>query len=239
MNEKMEDVYRLRVSDYNCYDKLTPFSVLDIFQDIAGKHANTYGMSFEELIRENMIWVLLRVKYKVIKNIPLYSKVKTITWPKQKGLVDFDREFQILSLEDEVIINGISKWVVLNSETRKIIPAKHIEYNASIPSDILFEGKFDKIPDFDILNFNKYDYKVEFCDLDHNGHVNNAKYAVMVLNAIKMKANEEIDEFEINFINEVRGEKVISLYYNKENNHYLIKAICEDKVIFTCKIKLK
>ena len=238
MNEKMYDAYRLRVSDYTCHDTLAPFAVLDIFQDIAGKHANTYGMSFEELLNQNMIWVLLRVKYKVVKSIPLYSKVNAVTWPKKKGLVDFDREFQILSEENEVMVNGISKWVVVNSQTRKIIPAKHIEYKASIPEDSLFD-KFDKIKDFDITGLNRYDYNVEFCDLDHNGHVNNAKYAVMVLNALKLTKEEIIDEFEINFVHEVRGQKQISLFYYKEDNNYFIKAICEENTVFLCKLILK
>lgn len=239
MNEKMSDIYRLRVLDYTRYDTLAPFAILDVFQDIAGKHANTYGMSFENLIDNNQIWVLLRVKYQVIKNIPLYSKIKAITWPKEKGLVDFDREFQIIDEENNVVINGISKWVILDANTRKIIPAKHIEYKASIPSDSLFNDKFNKLTNFSIENLKPYEYQVEFCDLDHNGHVNNAKYAIMVLNALKLKQDELIKEFQIDFIHEVRGYKKIFLYYYFENKTYYVKALCEDYIVFICKIEIQ
>ena len=35
----------------------------------------------------NLIWVLLRTKYEVIKNPPLYSTVTVSTWPKEKGKI--------------------------------------------------------------------------------------------------------------------------------------------------------
>lgn len=236
MDEKLTDYFRLKVLDYTCHDLLAPHGVLDIFQDISGKHANQYGMSFEELINKNMIWVLLRVKYRVIKNIPLYSKVKVTTYPKKKGLVDFDRETIIYSLDDEVLIEGISKWVVLDATTRKIIPAKHIEYNALCPSDSIFNDKFEKIKDIDINDAFHYQCKVEFCDVDHNNHTNNAKYACMVLNALRLKQENDIKEFEINFVNESKLDDVIDLYYKKIDNYYIVKAISNEKVIFMSKV---
>ena len=69
---------------------------------------------FEELINKNMIWVLLRVKYRVIKNIPLYSKVKVTTYPKKKGLVDFDRETQIEDLNGQ--LNRLTQRLNSNTE---------------------------------------------------------------------------------------------------------------------------
>lgn len=236
MEEKLKEFYRLKYLDFTCYDVIAPHGVLDIFQDIAGKHSESYGMSFDEMMASNMIWVLLRIKYRVIKNVPLYSKVNAITWPKKKGLVDFDRETIITDLEGNTLIEGISKWIVLDATTRKIIPARHIEYNALCPDDSIFNDKFDKIKDFNIEGLSKQTYTVQFCDVDHNGHTNNAKYATMVLNVLCLKQDEVIKEFEINFVNESHLGDEIDLYYMKENNTYLVKGISKGKTIFLSKL---
>ena len=239
MSDKLNEFYRLKYLDFTCYDTIAPHGVLDVFQDIAGKHSESYGMSFAELYSKNMIWVLLRVKYKVVNNVPLYSKINVTTWPRKKGLVDFDRETQICDLEGNVLINGISKWVILDSNTRKIIPAKHIEYSAETSDETNFEGKFDRLKDFDVTGLIPNSYKIEFCDTDHNGHTNNAKYSTLMLNALRLKENEIIDEFQIDFIHESYLDDVINVYFIKVDNYYLAKGISNNNTIFISKIILK
>ena len=238
IKEKYEQQYKLKVADYICYDYLAPHGVLDIFQDVAGLHSNTYNMSYEEMLKDNKIWVLCRVKYKVIKPIGLYANINVTTYPKVKGLVDFDRE-TIISNNGEDCIIGISKWLVIDATTRKIIPAKRIEFKGPSPKDSLFNDKFEKIKDFDINGKNHYVTKVEFCDIDHNGHCNNACYAKMVLNAINLSKQEEITDFEINYEHESYLHDTLDMYYYKEGNTYFIKALCDEKSIFLCKIVVK
>ena len=186
-----------------------------------------------------MIWVLMRVKYKVIKNIPLYSKVNATTWPRKKGLVDFDRETIICDLNGDTLIAGISKWVILDANTRKIIPAKYVPYNAETSDETNFDDKFLKLKEFNVEGTNSYQYKVEFCDTDHNGHTNNAKYATMLLNALRLKEDEVIDEFQIDFIHESHLDDIITIYFYKENNCYYAKAVANDNCIFLSKILIK
>lgn len=238
MESKLYNKYPLRACDFTRHDNLSPYAILDIFQDIAGKHSNSYGMTFENLMKSNQIWVLLRVKYKVIKQPSLYTNVIAITYPKKKSLVDFDREFQLVDENGDVLINGISKWVILNAMTRKIIPCKYIDFNAPIPEDSLFNDKFDRLKDFNVDYLNKYEYKVAFADIDHNGHVNNTKYAIMILNAINLNKNQEIDEFEINYISEVKENSIVNIYYYYQDNNYYVKGVCLDSTCFLASLKI-
>ena len=75
-------------------------------------------------------------------------------------------------------------------------------------------------------------------DLDHNGHVNNIKYGVYILNALSLTKDEKIKEFEINYINELHYKETLSIYYIKENNTYNIKAMVDDKLIFIAKLNV-
>ena len=72
-------------------DELSPFSILNYFQDIAGIHADKIGLSHEELIKNDLVWVVLRNKYEIIKMPSINQKVILKTWPHQKGKIDFDR----------------------------------------------------------------------------------------------------------------------------------------------------
>ncbi len=239
MKTKFSDNYRLKIVDYTCYDQFSPYGVLDVLQDIAGKHSTTFGMAYGDLIVKNQIWVLVRIKYKVLKQIPLFAKLKVVTWPKNKGLVDFDRETQILDENGDIVVNAISKWVIVDVNTRKIIPAKHIEFKGQCLDETNFNEPFTKLPDFEINNCQKYTTKVQFCDIDHNGHANNAKYTNYILNAIKLKEDEIIDKFQIEFVHECYLDDVLNLYYYKEDNIYHIKALKNTDTVFICKIELK
>ena len=50
MGAKLTECFRLKYLDFTCYDILAPHGILDIFQDIAGKHSESCGMSFDEMI---------------------------------------------------------------------------------------------------------------------------------------------------------------------------------------------
>ena len=240
MEKKLTQNYHLRVTDYNLYDHITAYCILDLLQDVAGKHCDSYAMSYEELINQNMAWVLVRTSFEILKPIKLHEVLKVTTWPRNKGLVDFDRETIMQDQSGDVVIKATSKWLIINYVTRRIIPAKHINYEAPCPdpSEYIYDHDAKKVSDFDITNCSLYQYKIEYNDLDHNGHVNNARYAYMLANAIKLKENELIKSFSINYVHESHLDDIINIYYLKDNKLYLVKGICDNQIIFIAELEL-
>ena len=97
-----EKEFELRISDFDCFDKIKPSVILDFFQDVAGEHADILSVGFNDLIKKDLIWVLVRTKYEVIKEPNLYSKIKIKTWPHPKGRIDFDRDYLILDENNNI-----------------------------------------------------------------------------------------------------------------------------------------
>ena len=124
-----EKEFELRISDFDCFDKIKPSVILDFFQDVAGEHADILSVGFNDLIKKDLIWVLVRTKYEVIKEPTLYSKIKVRTWPHPKGRIDFDRDYLILDENNNVLIKGTSKWVIVNYKTRRLSLTKDIDFN--------------------------------------------------------------------------------------------------------------
>ncbi len=238
MNEKLIETFRLRISDYNCFDKLMPHAILDLFQDVAGKHADIIGVGFDDLKKSNLIWVLVRTKFEIVRNPKLYEVVNVSTWPKKKGKIDFDREYLIEDNKGEVLVKGISKWVIVNSLTRRICFARDINYNCDISPEENFSGNFDKLKDFDSDGSECYEAQTSYCDLDHNKHVNNISYAKMIMNAIQLDENEDIHFFEINYLKELPKNTKINLYLKKDGKIILVKGIINGEVSFIAKIEL-
>ena len=239
MKPSYSEKFRLRISDFDIYDNVTPCCALDLFQDVAGKHADMIGVGFDEMIKRDLIWVLIRTKVEFLRPIGLYSTVKVITWPKEKGRMDFDREYEILDEKNNVCVKAISKWVVVNFKTRRISFAKDVSYKCQILSKTNYPDSIARLEDFDIADCEIYKTRTTFSDLDHNGHINNVNYAKYVLNALKLNKEENILSFEINYVKELKEDKEIALYFKKEGKTYFVKALSDDVLIFIANVKLK
>ena len=238
MSNIYSEKFRLRTSDYDKYDHLTPKAILDLFQDVAGKHADYIGVGFDDMIKRDLIWVLVRTKYEVIRYPKLYSTVIVTTWPKKKGRLDFDREYEILDENGDLLIKGISKWVIINVKTRRVSAARDINYSCDIIDKENFTDSFPKIEDFEIDSAEKYTTYTSFSDLDHNGHVNNINYAKYIVDALKFKEDEIIQKFEINYLKELPFDSKIDLFSKKENSTILCKGKKEEDISFISKVIL-
>ena len=125
-----EKEYYLRTSDFDCRGKIKISSILDLFQDIAGDHAQKIGIGMETMLEKKLIWVLSKLKLQIFGDVGLYSSVKAKTWPLPPTRIGFIREYLIMDDDGNILIKGTSEWVVVNSETRRFARAMDI-----FPSD--------------------------------------------------------------------------------------------------------
>ena len=91
---KYEDKIKLYSSYFDADEKLTPKSILGIFQDVAASHAETIGVGYETMLNKNLYWVLSRVKFDIIEMPKPNQIVNVVTWPHEKGRIDFDRDIR-------------------------------------------------------------------------------------------------------------------------------------------------
>ncbi|OQC43254.1 MAG: Acyl-ACP thioesterase [Bacteroidetes bacterium ADurb.Bin028] len=73
-------------------------------------------------------------------------------------------------------------------------------------------------------------YTVYQSHLDHNFHVNNTKYGEFILNTISLSQDEQIKNFEINYIKEVRLNNELTIKFNKQKNQYFIEGYSNNEL---------
>ncbi len=235
-----EEKFRLRISDFDCHDNILLSSILDFVQDVAGKHADILSVGFDDLIKDNKIWVLVRHRLKIYNYPKLYSTLNVKTWPEEKRRVDFNRDTLITDEDGEIVCKVQSKWVVIDLNTRRLVRPDMVHFATDKFLDqVLFESSFDKLEDFDINGIQPVEITSSFLDLDHNRHVNNINYCKYVLNIIKLSKQEIIDSFEINYIKELRENETIKLYVKRNEKVIFAKALKDEDTIFNLKIELK
>ena len=240
MNKIFEKEYTLRAGDFDKYNRLKPSSILDIFQDIAGLHSEELNLGFEAMLQKSYLWVLVRVKFRILSPISRYEAIKVKTWPLKPNRLSYRREYCIENLDGEKLIIGSSDWVVVHSEQRKFLSVPDLyPFTEGFHEELMLEEKISKIKDFqtDAL---PYHINIGFSELDVNNHVNNTKYANYVLDALNPTENDIIESLQIDYRKEVMQGTPLNIYLLRENNKVLSKGTNNDgENMFTCEILLK
>ena len=123
MKKIFEKLYDLRTGDFDKFNHIRPSAVLDIFQDVAGRHAEEINVGHEAMKNRSYFWVLVKTKFQIISEPEIYQKVVVKTWPLEPNKFIYRREYTIESETGEKLVAGSSEWVVVHSEKRRLVSA--------------------------------------------------------------------------------------------------------------------
>ncbi len=239
MEKMFSEKFHLRTSDFDTNGHIKPSAVLDLFQEVAGAHAKSLGIGFLDLAKNGLLWVLVKVKYKIVGEISMHQSVMVKTWPLKPAKIILGREYTIEDMSGNVLCIGTSEWVLMNAATRKFATTDNLYPLDDFCEDKNFEDKIRKIPDFDAQDALSYTITPTFCDFDINGHVNNIKYADYVINLIKPAKNQKIQQLQLDFHREIKGNTSVNIYAQSLENEIVAKGIDEGgEKMFCCKINL-
>ena len=229
---QLEKEFFVHTSMVGKNDYIRPAAIMDLFQDMASLHANEIGVGFDDIVKLNYYWIVSSIEFEQLRQFKSISYVKVKTWPKEKNRLEFIREFTISDLDGNLLVKGVSTWVLIDKDTRRLVRG----------DDVIFKGEYSmetnypnyrrrKIP---LLNDNvikEWDYKVLATDLDHNGHMNNARYADIIYNGLF--DDRSLKNLHISFLHEalLNDNIHVSYYKNDSNTNYYIGKI-DDKVCF-------
>lgn len=239
-NSELKLETRIEANACDAYDRIRPSAVFTLFQNAASLHADELGVGYEELIRRDIIWVLARCRYDVLKSPAFEEPVEVKTYPLPTRGIDYDREYAIYDKSGNKLIKGRSKWCLCNYKTRKLLIHGEAKYNIdSFSEDRQYDRDLKKIPDFSTENCKEFTSKTYFTDLDHNGHVNNTRYLDFILNAIAGEFKGEISYLEIDYLTEMKANAEFTIFYLKEGDEFKVKAMSEGFEVFRAIVGVK
>lgn len=239
MEKIFEREYYLRTSDFDRNRRILPSSVLDLFQDAAGAHAKLLGCGYDSLIKRSLVWVLTRVRYVCLADVPMFSRIKVRTWPLPPTRFGYTREYEILSQNGAVIFKGSSDWVLMDINERRLKTGQNIYNLTEFCEDRNFEDRAMKLKGFE-ADREPLNICPHFTHIDMNGHVNNTKYLNFVLDAAPLENNETVCALQIDYRKEVLVDTVLSVFSSREDNTLYSRGEDADgNIMFSARLEIK
>lgn len=212
--------FAVDAGDTDCFNLLKLSSLLNYLQISATEHANIMGLSRDKLVSENsMIWILARAYIELDAPIHGNDEVTIETWHRGLSGPIWYRDFNI-SVNSKHIGKAVNAWVIADAVTHKMkrpIGLEVIDEATSAP-ERSYGITLGKLRCKDELH-DKFEKTIRYSDMDINCHLNNAKYADLICDAIDMETLKPcyFKKLQINYNNECKPNEKIILKSNLEN----------------------
>ena len=197
--------------DYKNRLKIT--QLFNYMQEIAGIHAHHLHWGYNDLIKDNLIWVLSKVKVNLNEYPGWGSSIKIETWPKGVYRLYATRDFIFKNDKDEQIGAGTTVWLLLDSNTMR--PQKVESLQTLFPENIEKHGLNETLQKIEFTGEYKasFDRVVTYNDIDINNHVNNAKYVDWILDCFNVGflAGRQVKNLQINYLSAAKPDEQISV----------------------------
>ncbi len=218
-------------------------SFLSIAQEIAGVSATRMGFGYDDLIKDNNVWVLSRVKVKYLRPPRWRERVKMQTWHKhEEGLMAL-RDYELLTEEGESIAVSTSSWLIMNMKTRRLKRTSDIlgDKGMHCMDRHAIAKSCGKLTAPDNLE-HIYTKRVRISDIDYNLHANNARYADWIIDAFGMNFLKEhpLDEIQINYNTECTFDTFVDIYKAPvEGGSFYVEGRSNERNIFQSLVSFK
>lgn len=214
--------HRMSVHEIDAFGLWRPDSILRLMQYVAGLHSQALGYSRDKLIKEHKtVWMLSSIAVKFIRYPGFDEEVELETWYGQPERILLPRYAEIAN-KHGLIAALATSWVIVDIDSRRILPAER--------ADLVFPPASKRIPTLRLggrLRLKKTGLlesskrTPRYCDIDINGHMNNASYASWILDLFALDTYKQarLGFLQIQFCSEAKPDKsiVLNKYSNKDS----------------------
>ena len=220
--------------------KVTLASLGDILLTTAGYNADDNGFGLRRLHEMESAWVLTRMAIEMNCFPEQYETIHVETWIEEVGRVSTTRNFCIRDVQNKIIGNACTIWVMFDMKTRRAKDLMTLDgIHEFAAGDV---GLIEKPTKLNAVDGQEYDgFKVKYSDIDINGHVNSIRYIQWISDcfALDVYKKNQIKRFEINYMNEMLFDDFVEIVGQEtENGDFRFeigkdnKISCRARVLF-------
>ena len=217
-------------TDYK--DKLSPQSLIGLFQDAATNQSSFLGVGHDYMVSNNLIWVLL--KYNIhINRMPEFKEiVKIVTFPMYYERFYVYRKFEMYDEKENLIAFAYSTWTIVDIETKKLCRiTKDLTKAYGFTTKDRFSEKitFNNIPKLAEGDYETI-FKIRYMDIDNNLHVNNTKYLAWAIETVPYNiiTGSDLSHIDIVYRKEIKygqSVKIITKTYEFEDKTEIVHMV--------------
>ena len=228
MQKTYRKTYQITTNMLDCHDCLKMSTLLDVAQEIAGDHAEELGCGFETMIKQDLIWVIVRNYVEIIKKPINFKEIEVVTYPLKPRFVEFNRETEFYH-DGELFAVSRSTWMVINI---KDFSVKAPDFFKDFDDDLgYFKRRIRKLPVIEKSQLQKVkEADVLYSMLDHNGHMNNTKYVDFYLDIFRPEFS--VKTLQIEYIKQSFLDDKLSLYIKENEGKRYLSGYKDDELKF-------
>lgn len=209
MGERWREPHLIQSDNCNFKKQCRLSTLLEWMQRAGDAHLADNGIMLDNMIQQGMAWMLVTVDLELIQQPQYNEQITVATWHKGSKGVQWFRDYRITDQAGEIIGQARTTWVLVDIQKRRILRASAFPFPLpEIPQDADSETPSRvEIPTNTELE-SIYEFTVRQSSLDMNGHMNNARFADVSLDALTVEQLEgKIKRFHITYHHEaVLGE---------------------------------
>ena len=206
MHEIHQEIFRIRSWDVDRSDRLTVASVYNYCQEVAGNHATELGVGTAYMQANGIVWILARMSALLDQSPASGTELVVRTWPRGTNRLFAMRDYELVDTAGAVLGRGRSAWLVVDAATFR--PRRPEAVAQGLPTnegrDSLADGAL-AIEAAEGLTLAAR-RSVAYSDIDYNNHMNNARYAQWIQDAVDPEtlASAGRMRLDINYLAEMK-----------------------------------
>lgn len=215
-------------------------AILDMFQDVAGIHADSVGIGALELEEKGLFWVVSKIRLRISRRPQVEEMLEAVTWIQPAERVSCERDWA-LRKDGEQLAYVRSIWAALRRDDLR--PGRMADFypdsdfGIAPPDDKPFTRMSKDFGGAEPLG----EYRIRSVDIDRGGHMNNVNYVRAMLGCFTCAQLVEMDirELDMQFILQCyEGETIRFVKRPSEDGIMEVGALNEDgKVCFMAAVK--
>lgn len=232
--------YEIRFTDSDAFDILKPSSLLSYLEESACLSADELGFGYDAISKKNLGFIIVNYYIELYRPLKLGETVEIHTWPVKPRHTIFFRDFEFYINGDKVGV-ATTRWCMVNLPDFTVAPVSAFfneedfsDYNTE--RSVIFGGW--KIPTVG-CGAPVYSKKITFSDYDHYFHVNNTKYADLMLDVFSVEElrGKTIKKLQISYAKQCKIDEILDLYKTKADGYYIIEGRVGDEVRVQFKVE--
>ena len=190
-----------------------PSAILTAMQEVAGAHSHILGCGRETLVEQGIVWVLTRCEVRMDREAHLGETVSIETFPMPLRRWFFPRYFVFRDAAGAALGAASTLWVLFNLEKRCMVApgevAKAIPDNSDLTPPLGVPGPVPRLTGETVRSARTPVYS----ELDVNGHVNNARYADWLCDALGLETLRDlrVRDMRLSYAAEIRPGQEMDL----------------------------
>lgn len=233
----LEQIFRRKqeVHFYDCdpQSRMKVSAANKLLADMADAHYAARGMDHRWLWEHGFVFLVSKVSIR-FDRLPRPREILTAdTWERGVKGASFLRDFEIRDEQENRVMTASTTWMLVNPESWQVL--RPSEFPNARPTGI--EADCSQCRRLKMAEgVPAGERPVRYSDLDANGHIYNAVYADIAVDALPEKFQRmPLFTYQINFIHQAVLGDTISLWMQQINDYtVVIKGVVGDHDCFLC-----